>query len=172
MRRFGLIVGGLLLMGIGAWGGVQATAKKATFVDAPYGYALDVPPFLGENPGPIMARAVFFQPAEDSFAGNINITILSQSITRREFVTRNEADIKSHGVTLISSAPATISGHDAQFIEWKSEENGRELHNLVLAIITPNKVYMLTYVSLANSFRRYETEVRTSMKSFRLTNEK
>jgi hypothetical protein len=172
MRKVGLIIGGLLLIGIGAWGGVQATAKKATFIDAPYGYTLDIPQPSSAGTGPIMARAVFFQPAEDKFAGNISVAILNQSATRKEFAESNEKDIKSNGATLISSTAGTISGHDAQFIEWQSEQNGQKMHNLFVGIITPNKIYMLTYVNLDKNYKRYEAEVRASMKSFRLTGDK
>jgi hypothetical protein len=145
-------------------------AKPSLYTDGLYGFSIQAPPFPKAGPEVNVIPVMLLGPSEDEFSPNMNVVVQNTSISFSDFAEMSRKQFKAAGLKIAEETPSTVGGRDALTWVYEGVLQGRELRWLARAIATKDRIYLITYTSLAKSYAKYEKAFRESLESFTLAN--
>ena len=138
------------------------------YADPVYGFTIQPPKFPAASARVGVTPVMFFAPAENGFAGNLNVAVQSTDKTLQEYAELSRGQFEQLKLTLVSEKPLKVSGRDALLWEYEGKMQGRDLHWLALAVPDKGRVYLATCTATPEGFLRNEKAFRAALQSFSL----
>ena len=141
--------------------GAIAAEPKNSFVSSDLGISIEVP-IVKDTKNPNHQIAMFFLPASDNFAANVNIQKqqFAESIEVYDKLTMNQ--FKQFNMTVLNRM---LKGNELRY-EYKGDMQGRTLHWYARAIKTGQHVYLVTATSLDSQWGQQKSLLIKSVDSF------
>jgi len=139
-----------------------AADPRNTFVSKDIGVSIEAP-FSNEETQ-VHQVAIFFLPASDGFAANVNIQKQDFSGSIEAYDKLSVSQFESMGMAVTRR---TIDGN-ALFYEYKGYNQGRELHWYSKAIKRGAHIYLATATGLESRWNEQKVELMNSVESFRV----
>ena len=140
-----------------------AGEKKNTFVSETMGISMKVP-VSKKSDAPVNQIAMFFLPASDGFAANVNVQKQKYSDSIEAYDKLSQSQFK----TLKLSVIKRIIKSDEVLYEYKGEMRGRKLHWYSRAIKSGDYVFLVTATCLENHWAKQKIELLKSVDSFKI----
>jgi hypothetical protein len=141
--------------------GALAAEKKSLFVSHDHKISIEPPASPGAGN---LQVAMFFLPASDQFAANVNVQKQSFPGPIDEYMRLSKEQFKLMGISLLKSS---VKGDEAVF-EYEGEMQGRPLHWLARAIKSGDSVYLVTATGLKSRWNQQKQELAKSVNSFKV----
>lgn len=142
------------------------TPSARGIVDGTYGYSLRSPVFEGLKPGVSGMVAFFSAPPKDAFSANVNVVVQEVETTRAEYRKGTEMQFEQLGYEVHSMEERNVGGHPGLLFDYEGVQEGRELRFLGLAVVTKQRVFLLTGTAPAKDWKSYEKPFRDCLLSF------
>ncbi|MDH4100284.1 MAG: hypothetical protein OEV28_06880 [Nitrospirota bacterium] len=138
-----------------------AAEQRNAFVSNDLGISIEAP-IAKDAKSPTYQIAMFFLPASDNFAANVNVQ-------KQQFIEPIEAydklttsQFKEFNLTVLNR---TLKGNELRY-EYKSDMQGRKLHWYARAIKAGQHVYLVTATSLDSQWEQQKSLLIKSVESF------
>lgn len=146
-----------------------AAAAFATDVQTwtmPNGVSLRMPGVPAPANTPAEQIAMFFWPAEQMFAANVNVQ-RQTSTGMTDFITITKSQLPMMGWTLVSDKLTTVNGRPAWRVEYVGQFGTTQNHWDAIAIEAANKeVWLATCTSLASLWTKYQPLCAQALQTF------
>jgi hypothetical protein len=132
----------------------------------PNGVSMRVPGTTAPAGTPVEQVSMFFWPAEQMFAANVNVQ-RQASTGLDEFISLTKAQFPMLSWTLVSDKRTTIAGRPAWRVEYTGNFQGSNNHWDALAIEAPNHdIWLATCTSLHALWSKYQPLCGQALQSF------
>lgn len=158
----------VLLCGLGAAG---PATPAGTYTDPANGFAMAVPT-LGEIKQERMVLTIFQGlPEADGFTPNVTVAVDPVKTTRDDYVKATAETLAKTNpkATIRSWRQLTVSGKDAEAVDYDANMAGRRLRFLQLMVFADDRVYVVTCTAPVESFPTYAAPFEKCVDSFTLT---
>lgn len=112
----------------------------------------------------IYQHCLFYLPASDGFAANVNLQVQEYSGTLSEYKTVSESEFERMGLKTIRSAIE----QGVFTVEYSGKMSSHDLHWYAKAFKKGNKVYLITATALETRWKNESTALVDSVNSFKL----
>lgn len=141
----------------------QPSSNQRTYKNPAYHFSIVVPTLSNTTLGP----AIFRSAEEDGISSNVVVMVQPQKRTIDEYYDVGIKGIKDGGSIVNESKKMKLADHDAAFVDYQSPvSEKRQLRFLTLAVLTADRVYLITCTSTLKNFARHEKEFRACLDSF------
>ncbi len=146
----------------------QATKARPTYVDPVRGFSIESPRFPQPAAVPLLTPVMFFAPAENGFASNVNVTIQPKKSTLKAYRDETLAYLKEQGIKVRAQHEVTVAGREALELDYDGESQGKSMRFLQLAVFDLDRVLLVTCTAPSATFGKYEPEFRASLASLKI----
>jgi hypothetical protein len=147
----------------------KLAGKPSRYTDGTYGYSIQSPAFPVVAKGSSAFTLFMMAPAEDKFSSNVSVMIQEVATTREEFRKLSLAQFEANGLKVLSDKDTAVSKKDALQLEYEGNQQGRDIHGVVQAVIAGERVYLVTCTALQGNYPKYEAAFKGCLESFELT---
>ena len=148
-----------------AMASTQGHSAEAVVHDATYGFSIAAPAFPKEEDSGISVTPIIFAgPVRDGKAPSCNVQIQNMGATLSSFRTQSLGQLQALGLTLESETIRKVSGKDALYFV----SSGHDVKMLSLAVQVRQSIYVVTCMTAANQFAKYEKALKGAIDSFSL----
>jgi eukaryotic-like serine/threonine-protein kinase len=174
-----LIVGGLASwMFLQPKNSDQVEANLALYENADYGFKVDYPEaWSQQNRDDFFATGVtFFAPLEnnsDQFKERVSVFVenLSDDISLAQYTEESIAEVKKLSDPNVEEAKAINLGENqGRQIIYTGEENGSSVQKMQVWSVQNERVYIVTYTALPDSYNNYLPTIEKMIESFETIN--
>ena len=151
-----------------AWVAADVAPAGRAYTDPHYGFSIDPPKAPTAPDGGSATPVMFFAPAEDGFAANLNVTVQAAALTAAQYGEITRGQFKEMGLKVHSENALKVSGRDALRWDYEGEMQGRKLRWLALAVMDKARVYLLTCTATAAGFEKQRPGFQAALDSFTL----
>ena len=158
------------VLALAATDGIARQDKVATpsrYTNGAYGFSIQPPAFSRAAKNSVIQAAMFFAPAREGFAANLNVMVQEVKMSLDEYCTLSKGQFKQAGFQVLSEARKKISGRDAVLWEYEGELQGRAMKWTSLAVADTDRVYLVTGTSAIDD-NALSKEFKASLESFKL----
>lgn len=143
-------------------------AQPSHYTNGVYGFSIQPPAFAPVEKDSSVQAAMFFAPARNGFAANLNVMVQQVKMSLDEYSTLSKGQFKQAGLKVLSETRKKISGRDAVLWEYEGELQGRGLRWMALAVADTNRVFLITGTSTQADDDAVAKEFKASLESFKL----
>ncbi len=158
-KPLSLVALGAMLIGT-TWAAQATKARRSSYTDETYGFALEAPRFPGAGPNQAGMPLVVSGPPEGGFASNVNVGIQATRTTRQGYRDLSLGQFRQLGFKVNSARDVTVSGREAIRLDYEGQLQRRDLHFLSLAIVDKDRVVLVTCTTTPAAFPAVETRVQ------------
>jgi hypothetical protein len=142
--------------------GGAAEAPKDVFISTSLGFSIQ-PPAPALTSGKTYQVALFSLPAEQGFAGNVNIQQQEFPDSIEAYNNLTVSQFKEAGITLLK-----LERRNGEFLyEYAGQLQGLRLHWYARAVSAPPYVYLVTATALEGSWPNQRAALVRSVESFK-----
>jgi hypothetical protein len=142
-------------------------ARPSQYTNGVYGFSIQPPTFPRAGKDSALQAAMFFAPARNGFAANLNVMVQQVKMTLDEYCALSKGQFKQAGINVLSEARKKVSGRDAVLWEYEGELQGRAMKWVSLAVAETDCVYLVTGTSPQEDDAQSK-EFKASLESFKL----
>jgi hypothetical protein len=146
-------------------GGLVRPAGPSVYTDGTYGFRIEAPAFPRPKGGSV-APVMFFAPAADAFADNVNVSLQYTDMGVEAYRDLTLRQFKENGLTVNAVEGRKVSGRDALLFDYSGRQMNRDLRWLALAVVEKERVFLITCTALKGSFESREKAFRACLDSF------
>jgi len=144
-------------------------AKPAIhYTDDEAGFSIGLPS-LGDLDGSAnVTRVIFTGPVDEGFAANCNVQLQFISIGMDGFLELSKRQYRQMGLKVEREERRIVSGRPAILLEAAGTMNGRDLRFLQLAVVTEDRIWLLTCTGLKDENDARRSAFMAAVDSFKL----
>ena len=142
-------------------------ARPSVYSNGAYGFSIQPPTFPRAAKNSVLQSAMFFAPAKDGFAPNLNVMVQEVKMSLDEYCTLSKGQFKQAGFKVLAETRKKVSGRDAVLWEYEGELQGRSMKWTALAVADTDRVYLATGTAPADDDALWK-EFKASLESFKL----
>ena len=147
----------------------KRASKASRYTDELYGFSIQSPSFPAAAKGSGVTPLIMLGPPENEFSSNVNVMVQETATTRKDYQKLSRDQFKAAQFKVLSEKETTVSKKDAMLIEYEGNQQGRDLRWIALAVITGERVYLVTCTALKGDYPKSEAAFKSCIKSFELT---
>ena len=147
----------------------RSAEAPRVYADPLYGFSLEVPRFEVAKEGATAPIAVFYAPASDGMAPNINCLVESKAYTAEEYKKVTLDGLLALKMTMNSQKEIKVGGRDAFLFDYEGKQNDRLMRHVALAVLDSDRVLLTTCTALKEQFADHEKQFRAGLDSFKMT---
>jgi hypothetical protein len=158
------------VLALAATDGLARQDKAATpsrYTNGAYGFSIQPPGVPRAAKDSVLQAAMFFAPAREGFAANLNVMVQEVKMSLDQYCTLSKGQFKQAGFKVLSEARKKVSGRDAVLWEYEGELQGRGMKWCSLAVADTDRVYLVTGTSSVDD-DALSKEFKASLESFKL----
>jgi len=145
----------------------EKAARPSAYANGVYGFSIQPPAVPRAAKDSVLQAAMFFAPARDGFAPNLNVMVQEVKMSLDEYCTLSRGQFKQAGLKVRSEARKKVSGRDAVLWEYEGELQGRAMKWTSLAVADTDRVYLVTGTSTMDD-ESLSKEFKASLETFKL----
>ena len=142
-------------------------ARPSAYTNGVYGFSIQPPAFPRPEKDSSLQAAMFFAPARDGFAANLNVMVQEVKMSLDDYAKMSMGQFKQAGIKVVSEARKKVSGRDALLLEYEGRLNNRALKWIALAVADGDRIYLITGTS-EPADDAAAREFKASLESFKL----